>query len=89
MDTALINMCQRGECVVDRDYGVAALALGKGAKAIHESGRWYTDENIGGPPMERHMAKVVRRKSRNHLKDPASRIQEDDRRFEKDFISIR
>ena len=85
VDIALINMCQRGDIVVTQDYGVAALALGKGAKAIHQSGRWYTDENIDGLLMERHMAKVARRKSKNHLKGPAKRTDEDDQRFEESF----
>ena len=75
----------KGGIVVTQDYGVAALALGKGAKAIHQSGRWYTDENIDGLLMERHMAKVARRKSKNHLKGPAKRTDEDDRRFEESF----
>ena len=85
MDIALINLCQRGDIVVTQDYGVAALALGKGAKAIHQSGRWYTNENIDGLLMERHMAKVARRKSKNHLKGPAKRTDGDDRRFEDSF----
>ena len=38
VDIALINLCQRDDIVVTQDYGVAALALGKGAKAIHQSG---------------------------------------------------
>lgn len=82
VDIALINLCQRGDIVVTQDYGVAALALGKGAKAIHQSGRWYTDENIDALLMERHMTKVARRKSKNHLKGPAKRTDEDDQRFE-------
>jgi len=81
VDIALINLCQRGDIVVMQDYGTAALALGKGAKAIHQSGRWYTDENSDGLLMERHMAKVARRKSKNHLKGPAKRTDEDDRRL--------
>ena len=85
VDIALINLCQRGDIVVTQDYGVAALALGKGAKAIHQSGRWYTDENIDGLLMERHMAKVSRRKSKNHLKGPAKRTDEDNKRFEESF----
>ena len=85
VDIALINLYQRGDIVVTQDYGVAALALGKGAKAIHQSGRWYTDDNIDGLFMERHMAKVARRKSKNHLKGPAKRSDEDDRRFEESF----
>ena len=85
VDIALINLCQRGDIVVTQDYGVAALALGKGAKAIHQSGRWYTDENIDGLLMERHMAKVARRSTKHHLKGPAKRTDEDDRRFEESF----
>ena len=85
VDIALINLCQRGDIVVTQDYGVAALAIGKGAKAIHQSGRWYTDENIDGLLMERHMAKVARCKSKNHLKGPAKRTEEDNRQFEESF----
>ena len=88
VDIALINLCQRGDIVVTQDYGVAALALGKGAKAIHQSGRWYTDENIDGLLMGRHMAKVARRKSKNHLKGPAKRTEEDDRWFEESFRQL-
>ena len=88
VDIALINLCQRGDIVVTQDYGVAALALGKGAKAIHQSGRWYTDENIDGLLMERHMAKVARRSSKHHLKGPAKRTDEDDRRFEESFRKL-
>ena len=71
--------------VVTQDYGGAALALGKGTNAFHQSGRWYTDENIDGLLMERHMAKVARRSARHHLKGPAKRTEEDDRRFEEGF----
>ena len=85
VDIALINLCRRGDIVVTQDYGVAALALGKGAKAIHQSGRWYTDENIEGLLMERHMAKAARRRGKNHLKGPSKRTPEDDRRFEESF----
>ena len=34
VDIALINLCKRGDIVVTQDYGVAALTLGKGAKAM-------------------------------------------------------
>ena len=85
VDIALINLCQRGDIVVTQDYGVAVLALGKGAKAIHQSGRWYMDENIDGLLMERHMAKVARRSAKHHLKGSAKRTDEDDKRFEESF----
>jgi uncharacterized protein YaiI (UPF0178 family) len=85
VDIALINMCRPRDIVVTQDYGVAALALGKGAKAIHQSGRWYTDENIDSLLMERHMAKVARRSAKHHLRGPAKRTVEDDRCFEESF----
>ena len=85
VDLALINLCRRGDIVITQDYGVAALALGKGAKAIHQSGRQYTDENIDGLLMERHLAKKARRSGKHHLKGPARRSEEDDRRFAESF----
>lgn len=82
VDFALISLCRRGDIVVTQDYGVAAMALGKGAYGIHQSGRWYTNENIERLLMERHMAKKARRASgKHHLKGPAKRTPEDDRRF--------
>ena len=85
VDLALINLCKCGDIVVTQDYGVAVLALGKGAKAIHQSGRWYTDENIDALLMERHLAKKARKSSKNHLKGPAKRTKEDDERFAESF----
>lgn len=86
VDFALISICHSGDIVVTQDYGVAAMALGKGAAAIHQSGRWYTDENIDQLLMERHMAKKARRtSSRNHLKGPAKRTRADDERFLESF----
>ena len=49
VDIALINLCQRGDIVVTQDYGVAALALGKGAKAIQKARR-SAKNHLKGPP---------------------------------------
>ena len=85
VDFALINLCQRGDIVITQDYGVAALALGKGAWAIHQSGKWFTDDNIDGLLMDRHLAKKARRSGKHHLKGPAKRMEEDDKRFAESF----
>ena len=83
VDFALVGLCQKGDLVVTQDYGVAAMILGKGAYGIHQSGKWYTDENIDRMLMERHISKKIRRsKSKYHLKGPAKRTAEDDVRFE-------
>ena len=86
VDFKLISLCHQGDIVVTQDYGVAAMALGKKAYAIHQSGKWYTDENIDQMLMERHLAKKARRgSSKNHLKGPRKRTAEDDQRFEESF----
>ena len=86
VDYKLISICHKGDIVVSQDYGVAAMALGKGAYAIHQSGKWYTNENIDQMLMERHLNKKARRTSRkNHLKGPRKRTSEDDERFRESF----
>ena len=82
VDYKLISICRKGDIVVSQDYGVAAMALGKGAYAIHQSGKWYTNDNIDQMLMERHLAKKARNaKKKHHLKGPAKRTEEDDKRF--------
>lgn len=39
VDYKLISICHKGDVVVSQDYGVAAMALGKGVYAIHQSGK--------------------------------------------------
>ena len=86
VDYKLISICHRGDIVVSQDYGVAAMALGKGAYAIHQSGKWYTNENIDQMLMERHLNKKARRASqKNHLKGPKKRTAEDDEHFRESF----
>ncbi|MCI9539310.1 MAG: YaiI/YqxD family protein [Eubacterium sp.] len=89
VDFALINLCKKNDIVVTQDYGVAAMALGKGAYAIHQSGKWYTDQNIDQLLMERHFGKKARRASgKNHLKGPKKRTEEDDVKFFRSFEKL-
>mgnify|MGYP000750888101 CR=1 FL=1 len=69
VDFALVGMCSQGDIVVTQDYGVAAMILGKDAYGIHQSGKWYTNENIDQMLMERHLAK----KARNTKKTASSK----------------
>ena len=89
VDFALVNLCKRGDVVVSQDYGVAAMVLGKGAYAIHQSGKRYTNDNIDQMLMERHVARKARMgKGKKHLKGPAKRTQEDDKQFEESFVQL-
>ena len=93
VDYKLISICHRGDIVVSQDYGVAAMALGfepteaeRRLYAIHQSGKWYTNENIDQMLMERHLNKKARRASgKNHLKGPRKRTAEDDEHFRASF----
>ena len=86
VDYKLISICHKGDIVVSQDYGVAAMAQGKGAYAIHQSGKWYTNDNIDQMLMERHLNKKARRSShKNHIKGPKKRTEEEDVRFAQSF----
>ncbi len=89
VDFALVNLCGKQDIVVTQDYGVAAMALGKGAYAIHQSGKWYTNENIDQMLMERYLHKKARRSSgKKHLKGPKKRTVEDDVLFQQSFEKL-
>ena len=89
VDFKLVSICQKGDLVVTQDYGVAAMILGKGACGIHQSGKWYTNENIDQMLMERHLAKKARNaKTKHHLKGPAKRTAGDDLRFEESLRNL-
>ena len=71
--------------VLESDYS-EVIVVGAGTDAIHQSGKWYTDENIDQMLMERHLNKKARRSShKNHIKGPRKRIEEDDVRFAQSF----
>ena len=89
VDYKLISICRKGDIAVSQDYGVAAMALGKGAYAIHQSGKWYTNDNIDQMLMERHLNKKGRRNShKNHSKGPRKRTNEDDIHFAQSFEKL-
>ena len=85
VDLVLINHAKKDDIVVTQDYGVASLALGKGCKAIHQSGLIYTNDNIDQLLMERHMSAKSRRTSKHHHGKIKKRTSEDDVRFEEQF----
>ena len=86
MDYKLISICRKGDIVVSQDYGVAAMALGKGAYAIHQSGKWYTNDNIDQMLMELLLNKKARRSThKSHMKGPRKRTSEDDEKFAQSF----
>ena len=89
VDFKLVNLCTRDDIVVTQDYGVAAMALSKGAYAIHKSGKWYTNDNIDRMLMQRHITKCAKRaSSKNHINGPKKRSNEDNIHFAESFEKL-
>lgn len=84
VDFALMGLLDREDIVVTQDYGLAAMVLGKGARAVNQNGLVYTDANIDKLLMERHIGAKVRRGG-GRTKGPAKRTTEDNERFESAF----
>ena len=87
VDFALIGLLTRDDVVVTQDYGLAAMALGKGANVVNQNGMVYTNDNIDKLLMERHISVKVRRRG-GRTKGPAKRTKEDNERFESAFTKL-
>ena len=81
VDFALMVLLSKDDVVVTQDYGLAAMALGKGARVINQNGMIYTNDNIDRLLMERHIGGKVRRAG-GRTKGPSKRSKEDDALFE-------
>lgn len=87
VDFALMSLLTSNDVVVTQDYGLAAMVLGKGARAINQNGLIYTNDNIDRLLMERHVSGKHRR-SGVRTKGSSKRTKEDDDKFESAFDRI-
>lgn len=86
-DIKLINLTERGDIVVTQDWGLAALALGKGAIPLSPLGRVFKDENIDFLLECREM-KAKFRRGGGRTRGPQKRTTEDDDNFEKSLYQL-
>ena len=86
-DFALVNLAGPGDLVVTQDYGVAAMALSRGAKAMDQNGMVYDSLNIDGLLMGRHINKKIR-SAGGRTKGPAKREKSQNKAFEKTLIEL-
>ena len=56
-DCKIANLTEKGDVIVTQDYGLAALILGKGGKALNQNGLIYTESNIDNLLFTRHISK--------------------------------
>lgn len=81
VDFALMSLLKHEDVVVTQDYGLAAMVIGKGARAMNQNGLVFTDANMDKLLMERHIGGKIRRGG-GRTKGPAKRTKDDDARFE-------
>ena len=86
-DFALANFARRGDIVITQDYGLASMALSRGAICINQDGNEYNEFNIDGLLFARHTAKKVRNAG-GRIKGPPKRTKEQDVRFEEKLNDI-
>jgi len=84
VDYALMGLLAPEDIVVTQDFGLAAMGIGKGAKAINQNGLIFRGENMDQLLLERHIGQKIRR-SGGRTKGPAKRTKDDDARFEAAF----
>lgn len=87
VDFALVNEVKSDDIVVTQDYGLAAMVLSKGGKAITQNGIIISDSNLGLLLTSRYESKKARM-SGAHLKGPKKRTAQNDEEFIKSFKSM-
>jgi len=80
VDLAITNRAAAGDIVVTQDYGLAALVLGKGARALSPRGRIFGEREIEALLEARQRAQKARR-SGERLKGPPRLRPSDRERF--------
>jgi uncharacterized protein YaiI (UPF0178 family) len=84
-DCKIANLTEKGDVVITQDYGLAALILGKGAKALNQNGLIYTNDNIDNLLFTRHVSRKERMAG-NRTKGPKKRTHQNDLDFINSFI---
>ena len=79
-DFALLNRVGKRDIIVTQDYGLAAMCLAKGGRAINQNGMVFDDSNMDALLNARHTAKQIRRAG-GRLKGPAKRTRDQDKKF--------
>ncbi|MEG2429017.1 MAG: DUF188 domain-containing protein, partial [Oscillospiraceae bacterium] len=84
-----VNMLAKNDIVITQDYGLAAMCLARGAKALSQNGMEYTNINIDSLLLSRHTNKKLRTsgkygKEKNKsikLKNNPKRTEQQDKDF--------
>ena len=86
-DIRLVNLIDPGDVVVTQDYGVAAMSLGRGAKALNQNGLVYDGGNMDRLLFERALGQKIRRAGGKFGKN-RKREKADDEAFRASLIRL-
>jgi uncharacterized protein YaiI (UPF0178 family) len=86
-DIAVANRTRHGDVVVTQDWGLAALALGRGAAAVSPCGLVYRQDRIAHL-LEERAVKARFRRGGGRTKGPPARSRADDERFERALAGL-
>ena len=86
-DLKIANTVSRGDIVITQDYGLAAMCLGKGARALNQNGLIFSDKNIETLLYSRFVNKKIRQ-SGQRTKGPSKRTADNDTAFIKAFTFL-
>lgn len=86
-DIRLVNLIENGDIVVTQDFGVAAMALAKGAKVLNQNGMIFDNSNMDRLLFERALGQEVRRAGgkTGRIK---KRTKQDDEAFERALLHM-
>jgi uncharacterized protein YaiI (UPF0178 family) len=87
VDLYIANHVVRGDIVVTQDFGLATLALAKGALALSNRGQQYDEGNIDYL-MERRHELAKRRRAGGKTKGPQAMTDEDRVRFQQKLTKV-
>ncbi len=86
-DFALVNFIAKGDVVITQDYGLASMALSRGAYVINQDGLEYTEYNIDALLLARHTAKKIRNAG-GRLKGNPKRTKMQDENFKEKLLEL-
>jgi len=80
VDISISNFLKENDILITQDYGLALVALSKGAQAINPSGIIYTNENIDNLLEQRYL-NILNRKKKIKTKNIKKRTKEKNAKF--------
>lgn len=86
-DLKIVNISKKGDLVVTQDFGLAAVALARGAAAISPAGKVYSPETIDFLLEEREL-KAKHRRGGGRTRGPAKRTVNDNEKFRKNLFRL-